>query len=144
MSWLMPSSAMIWVTDDGLDGAGNDFVTEICEPMSRLVMMVRCASVRPFMMIWMLPNQNAGTLRIRYAASSPASSKVSSKVTTTGVSCVPNSATDSAAIAWAYSMVGCRFAAVGIGGLIATFTVFTTDGFSGVNWLGRVELSLAK
>jgi len=41
-------------------------------------------------------------------------------------------------------MVGCRLPAVGIGGVIATFTVFTTEGFVGVKSLGRVELSLAK
>jgi len=95
----MPSSAMICVIDDGADGAGNDLVTDTCEPISRLVIVVRCASVRPFMMTWMLPNQNAGTLRIRYAPRSAASSKVSRRVTTSGVSCVPNCATESAAIA---------------------------------------------
>lgn len=99
MSWLIPSSAMICVTDDGLDGAGNDLVTDICEPISRLVMVVRCALVRPFITIWMFPNQNAGTGRVRYPASSPASSKVSSRVTTNGVSCTPNSATESATTA---------------------------------------------
>lgn len=34
-------------------------------------------------------------------------------------------------------MVVATSAVVGIGGAIATFTVFTTDGFVGVNSLGR-------
>ena len=102
----MPSSAMSWVTEAGLDGAGKVLVTDICEPISRLVMVVRWALVRPFITISMLPNQNAGTGRVKYPARSPASSKVSSNVTTSGVSCVPNSATDSATTAWAKSMVG--------------------------------------
>ena len=98
MSWLMPSSAMTCVTVDGVE-FGNDLVTDSCEPMSSEPMVVRCASVRPFIMTWMLPNQNAGTGRVRYPARSPASSKVSSSVTTSGVSWTPNSATDSATTA---------------------------------------------
>ena len=98
MSWLIPSSAIICVTVDGVE-PGNDLVTDSCEPMSSEPMVVRCASVRPFMMTCMLPNQKAGILRTRYPARSPASSKVSSNVTTSGVSCVPKSATDSAAMA---------------------------------------------
>lgn len=98
MSWEMPSSAMTCVTVDGVE-FGNVLVIDSCDPMSRLPMMVRCASVRPFMMTWMLPNQNAGTGRIRYSARSPASSKVSSKVITTGVSWIPKSATEASAIA---------------------------------------------
>ena len=98
MSWLIPSSAMTCVTVDGVE-PGKDLVTDTCDPMSNEPTMVRCASVRPFIMIWMLPNQNAGTLRTRYPARSPASSKVSSRVTTSGVSWTPNSATDAAAIA---------------------------------------------
>ena len=98
MSWLIPSSAMTCVTVDGVE-FGNDLVTDTCEPMSRLPTMVRCASVRPFMMIWMLPNQNAGTGRVKNPARSPASSKVSRRVTTSGVSWTPNSATDAATMA---------------------------------------------
>ena len=98
MSWEMPSSAMIWVTVDGVE-FGNDLVTDSCEPISSELMVVRCASVRPFMMTCIPPNQNAGTGRRRNPAKSPASSKVSSNVTTSGVSCLPNSATDSATMA---------------------------------------------
>ena len=143
MSWLMPSSAMSCVTVDGLDGAGKVLVTDICEPMSRLVMTVRCASDRPFIMISMLPNQNAGTGRIRYSARSAASSNVSNRVTTTGVSCTPKSATESAAIACAYSIVVLRSLVVGAAGAIATLTVFTTEGFDGVNSLERCGVGAA-
>ena len=142
MSWLMPSSNMICVTVDGVE-FGNVLVTDSCDPMSSEATRVRCASVRPFMMIWMLPNQNAGTGRTRYSASRAASSRVARRVMTTGVSCVPYSATDSETIPWAYSMVVARVPAVGAGGAIATFTVFTTEGFSGVNWLGREAVGIA-
>jgi len=99
--------------------------------------------VSPFITISILPNQNAGTGRVKYPARSPASSKVSSNVTTSGVSCVPNSATDAATTAWAYSMVGCRSPTVGIGGVIATFTVLITDGFVGVKSFGRSAVGTA-
>jgi len=41
MLWLIPSSAISWVTEAGLEGAGKVLVTDICEPISRLVMVVR-------------------------------------------------------------------------------------------------------
>jgi len=143
ISWLIPSSAISCVTVEGVE-FGNDFVTDTCDPMSRLLMVVRCALVRPFMMIWMFPNQNAGTSRIRNSASRAASARVARSVITTGVSCVPYSATDSETIPCAYSIVVARLPAVGAAGAIATFTVFTTEGFSGVNWLGREAVGATK
>ena len=61
MSWAMPSNSMSCVTVDGVD-LGNVLVTDICDPISRFVIVVRCASVKPFIMILMLPNQNFGTV----------------------------------------------------------------------------------
>lgn len=55
----MPSMAIVWVTVAGVE-LGNDFVTVTCDPMSRLEMVVFWASVKAFIKIWMLPNQNLG------------------------------------------------------------------------------------